>query len=101
MHVVAVVAIALVALFGGYCVVGTCVRFRGGIRRCPDMMPHSRFWGDVWARCCRRRGRRRVAVDDDTASIPGEDRAFSQLPSDPAALEEFDDEDDMIGDAAV
>ena len=98
-----VVAAAVAVLLLGYCAVGACVRYRGGIRRCPDMLPHSRRIADCWARCRGDRRRRRLGPADleDTASVAGEDRAFSAVPSDPAALEEFDDEDDMIGDAAV
>ena len=42
-------------LFAVYCIMGSIVRYRGGIRTCPHMMPHYRTWrhlGESVCCCC-------------------------------------------------
>lgn len=41
---VPVVLGVLVVLFATYLILGTVVRYRGGIRTCPQMLPHYQFW---------------------------------------------------------
>lgn len=46
--------VILVVLFIIYCAAGTIVRYRRGVRTCPEVVPHCAFWVDLmyWIFCC-------------------------------------------------
>jgi hypothetical protein len=94
------VAVAFVLSIAVYCGVGTYVRYRGGVRGCPDVVPHLRFWRNAallaWdgLRFCFTCGRSRATSERPSFDVPefasvwggvGSGRGrFSVLDSEPA-----------------
>lgn len=82
------VAVVGVVYFG----VGTVVRYRHGMRRCPDMLPNYTFWravvahirdGFMYAATC---GKYHPPPRRDVAVLPS--HVFSTVPNKPAGMED-------------
>lgn len=50
---VAIVFLVLGILFAVYFVVGSLVRYQGGLHRCPEVLPNYRLWCGVFGLCIR------------------------------------------------
>jgi hypothetical protein len=94
----------LAFLFVAYCATGSIVRYRGGIRKCPQMIPHYHIWkafadavrdGWVFASSCgKRRAEPRVRPPLQRDPDEDENRAFR------AVMDEDDIELDLDDDEA-
>lgn len=101
-----------------YFIAGMTFRYRRGMRRCPEILPHYRIWTRICAKfcpcCCSLSGFRKGQLEGKSSAAHNKnktghddveynlDGAFSSIPADPNTLEEFDDEEDeMIGAAQV
>lgn len=96
-----VVLVVAVCLLGVYFAVGTLVRYRKGLRHCPEVLPNFTFWRRLWyalrdgvcyiVTC----GKHRPSQPQDAAVLPSKPRrdfGFEELP---------DDGDDFDDDAAM
>ena len=83
-----------------YFAVGSAVRYKGGVRRCPDMLPNYRFWryvmgllrdGFYFATSC---GKYRAKKQAESKVLPTNPNAFDKLPDGEDDMDDLDDLDD-------
>lgn len=107
MSPVEVVLIVFFAVLAVYFAIGAAVRYKGGVRRCPDMLPNFRFWrwvvflvrdGILFTTSC---GKYRPQPQSEGKVLPTNPRTFDHLPADEGDEGDNLDDDDFNEPAVV